>query len=266
MTVALLYALLLFAAWIVVPLADPRPALRIPWLCGAIALTLAVAFPAHGVILAGGWALFTLVNAFGPTLAWLRGPGQRSRWRLVDLLRLSAPLHLVVGAVWACLTFAEYRLDGYPWIITPLTAIHFHFAGFAAAHLAANSLERLQGDARWPAWGGGLLLIGVPGLAIGFLTAPIVKLAAAGAVSLGMLTLAIASLRRVDRLGAGRRWIAASWAAILLSMVLSGIYALGEFSGGWWLQIPPMVWSHGILNALVFAGCGVIGWRVEGRR
>lgn len=257
MTIYLLYAFLLFAALGVVPRLSHGPPRRSAWYFGVFSLALALVLPRFGAFMAIGWVVFAGVNAFDPVRVWLSRPS----WRLVDLLRLSAPLHLVVGAVWVCLALAGYRLDGQPWIITPLTAIHFHFAGFAAAHLTANALEHLHpAGARWPALGATLLLLGVPALAVGFLTTPVVKIVAALAISGGMIVIAVTSLARIGALRAGHGWIVASWSAILVSMGFSTVYAVGEYLGLWWLSIGAMIVTHGVLNAVVFAGCGAVGW------
>lgn len=256
MTITTLYLLIVFAAAVLVPLLDPRPRLRPLWILGLASLGVIGLIPYLMGLAPVGWLLYAVAAAIGPTWAWLRRPA----WGIVALLRLAAPLHLVVGALWILLAaWPQVRLDGLPWIIKPLTAIHFHFAGFAAAHLAAHAIERLAA----PRAGGWLLLGGVPALAIGFLVSPLLKLIAAGAIVAGMLILAGGSLRNRARLGAGRRWIVASWSGIVLGMVLSAIYAAGEFSGRWWLGIPTMIVSHGLLNGLVFAGCGAVGWRKE---
>ena len=258
MTVHLITALILFAAWVVVPLAQPLGRARLPWLVGALGLTLSVWVddPRWAAGLSLTWVLFAVVYAAPPTWAFLRRP----RWHLAALLELSAPLHLVVAALWVPLAYLDMGPEGYPWVIAPLTAVHFHYAGFAAAHLTARALTRLH-PTRAPLanLGGGLLLVGVPALAIGFIVSPLLKAIAAGAIAIGLLMVSLVTLPKLRR----RRWLMISWAALPASMTLSLVYAVGEYTGVWWLTIPDMAWTHGLLNAIVFAGCGLYGWRKD---
>jgi hypothetical protein len=213
-----------------------------------------VSSPAVAAGLAGQWVLFAVGYAWAPVWAFLRRP----QWTMVALLRLSAPLHLVVGAVWVVLSHLDVRLEGLPWIIAPLTAIHFHFAGFAAAHLSARALRDLSlVESRSAALGAGLLLLGVPALAIGFMVSAGLKLGAALCIATGLCLIAIGALRRLAR---QQHLLRVSWTAVPLSMGLAMVYALGEYTGTWWLKIVDMAWTHGLLNGVVFAGCGFLGW------
>ncbi|MGK0360733.1 MAG: hypothetical protein ACI9U2_003047 [Bradymonadia bacterium] len=258
MTAHLVTALILFAAWVVVPLAQPLTQIRAAWVLSAASLTLSfwVDDPVWAAGLSVPWLLFAVRYALPSTLAFLRRP----RWRLAALLELSAPLHLIVAAIWVPLAHLDMGPDGYPGIIAPLTAVHFSYAGFAAAHLTARALTHLHPPhARLARVGGCLLLVGVPALAIGFITSPLLKCIAACAISVGMLVVSLASLPKVRH----RPWLRISWAALPVSMILSLAYAVGEHSGTWWLTIPDMAWTHGLLNGLVFAGCGLYGWRKD---
>ena len=257
MTVHLITALILFAVWIVVPLAQPLARMRIPWLIGATGLTLSfcVNDPIWAAGLALAWVAFAILYALPSTIAFLRGP----QWHLAALLELSAPLHLIVAAIWVPLAHLDMGPDGYPWVIAPLTAVHFHYAGFAAAHLTARALRLHPPHARIANIGAAGLLVGVPALAIGFIVSPLLKAIAACVIALGMLVVALTTLPKVRR----RPWLLVSWLALPVSMTLSLVYAVGEYTGIWWLTIPDMAWTHGLLNGLVFAGCGLYGWRKD---
>jgi hypothetical protein len=49
-------------------------------------------------------------------------------------------------------------------------------------------------------------------------------------------------------------------------MVLSGAYAIADYLGSDVLIIPQMARTHGILNAVGFCLCGLLGWLVEESR
>lgn len=258
MTAHLVTVLILFAAWVVVPLAQPLARMRVPWVLGAAGLTLSFWVDDAGwaASLSLPWVLFAVGYALPSTCAFLRRP----RWQLAALLELSAPLHLVVAAIWVPLAHLDMGPDGYPGIIAPLTAVHFSYAGFAAAHLTARALTHLHpADARMAKLGGSLLLVGVPALAIGFIVSSLLKCIAAVGIAVGLLIVSLATLPKLRH----RPWLMVSWAALPLSMTLSVVYAVGEYSGTWWLTIPNMAWTHGLLNGLAFAGCGLYGWRKE---
>jgi hypothetical protein len=51
--------------------------------------------------------------------------------------------------------------------------------------------------------------------------------------------------------------------AIFAGMVLSGAYAVADFTGSEALTIPQMARTHGILNAVGFCLTGLLGWIVE---
>ena len=42
-------------------------------------------------------------------------------------------------------------------------------------------------------------------------------------------------------------------------MVLAGVYGVGELVGAGWVGVHGMVVSHGLLNALGFTLCGILG-------
>jgi hypothetical protein len=42
-------------------------------------------------------------------------------------------------------------------------------------------------------------------------------------------------------------------------MGLAGVYGIGELTGADWIGIPRMVAIHGLLNALGFTWCGLLG-------
>src|SRR5207249_2254762 len=63
---------------------------------------------------------------------------------------------------------------------------------------------------------------------------------------------------------------APSWSARVLlgvaagsvwySMAYAAVYALADFGGEVWVAIPQMARTHGVVNALAFSVCGLLGW------
>jgi len=45
--------------------------------------------------------------------------------------------------------------------------------------------------------------------------------------------------------------------SLVSAMALGAVYAVGEFTGNRWLDIPTMIRTHGAFNAFGFAACGI---------
>ncbi|WP_460848315.1 YndJ family transporter, partial [Phytohabitans suffuscus] len=155
---------------------------------------------------------------------------------------------------------AGHRLFGFDLDVLSLTVAHFHYAGFAAALVAALVCD-VDGDR--PA--GRLAALSVPaGVAVvfvGFFTSEWVELAGAAVLTAGMWLVGWLSLRQA-RAGAARRGLLATSALTLAAtMVLALAWALGQAAG---LPHPPISWmvaTHGLANALGFALCALIAWQ-----
>jgi cbb3-type cytochrome oxidase subunit 1 len=156
--------------------------------------------------------------------------------------------------------------------IVLLTAVHFHFMGFALPIVAGcvghalATREPIEYSAierdifRFVAAG----IIGGPVIvATGFvLSSALLKL-------VGALLLAMASIGLAGLLLSLLPWIRPRLAKVLLSisaislvigMILAATYAVGEFTERYWLLIPRMARLHGTANALGFTLCGLLGW------
>lgn len=171
---------------------------------------------------------------------------------------------LVVGAAFALTDRAGIRPFDFTTTIILLTAVHFHFAGFAL--VLAGALAWRARPGRAIGLGLGLLVIGIPMTALGFFGLPLVAwfgviLVATGAIAVALATLVLG--RAMSRGAGGLATVAAL--ALLLSMPLAVIYSTGTVMGATWLDIPTMARIHGTLNALGFAVPAVVAWTIEGR-
>ena len=148
-----------------------------------------------------------------------------------------------------------------------LTAVHFHFAGFATAIIAAATLRfaERRGEFSWlkPLV---MMVVGLPFVvAVGFVTSPVVKMAAAILFSAGVAGLAICvrACGRKTEEPLARILLQVAAGAVFAGMVLSGAYAVADYLGSDALTIPQMARTHGILNAVGFCLSGLLGWLVE---
>jgi YndJ-like protein len=101
---------------------------------------------------------------------------------------------------------------------------------------------------------------GILGLA--FLVGSKVKLVAAVMIALGQLGLA-AAMARVGvaaKNGSGRWLLFVAGASVAGGMVLAAVWAIGEYPLQAFVNIRQMAEFHGVLNAVGFAVCGLLGW------
>ncbi len=266
--------LFLFAPLVIVPLGleltmrlDGRfPAPGLEKLAAGIqlpaALATALSFYTHPSFVTDGLAALWL--AFVTLLATER------LWRILrtrsrsfdELSALLAFAYLAVGAAW----FLASRLGWHPLDfrepIVLLTAVHFHYAGFAAAILVRalwHILERgFVSSLLFPVASAGAL--GGPALlAAGFVIGPTLKLAAALLVALGEITLAACFIAAVPAVteASARILLFVSAASVAVAMCLAALWAFGEFPRQPFLDIARMAEWHGSLNAFGFTFCGL---------
>ena len=173
-------------------------------------------------------------------------------------------LYLPVGAVWLVIT----RLGATPMElgepIVLLTAVHFHFSGFALACVTGTTGQSLRaGSVARQVFQ--VIAVGIIGgtflIAIGFLSSPGWKYAAIGLFYCNLLTLGgyiLAGLSRVSRT-LPRILLGVSSVSLAIGMTLALIYAAGEYSGELLIDIPGMARWHGPINGIGFTLCALLG-------
>ena len=227
----------------------------------------------RAAIVSVGWMVICLLMAGGGFVSLVRtlwrdaGGGARATSIVLRIVISVARIDLVVGGAWLVASRLGMRPMGIQEPIGLLTAVHFHFAGFATATIAAATLQfaERRGEYRWlrPVV---LMVVGLPiVVAVGFVISPAVKMVAAILFSASVAALAIAVRacgREAENLTA-RVLLQVAAGAVFASMVLSGAYAFADFAGSDLLTIPQMARTHGILNAVGFCLLGLLGWLVE---
>ena len=173
-----------------------------------------------------------------------------------------ALLYLPVGCVWLVLSRLGANPLGFSDDIVLLTAVHFHYAGFAAltilgmiGRLAEGTLYRLS------AWGA---ITGIPLLAVGITFSSRLEIVAALllAVSLAAAAGMTAFILPRIRHRAAKALLTLSAVSLAAAMLFAGAYALGKYTGHDWLDIPRMTVVHGLANSIGFALCGLVGWNL----
>ena len=218
-------------------------ALAVPWLAVAVSLAVAAAVP------------------------WLRRPD----FGPAALARVASPVYLTVGATWLVASRLGMEPVGIGEPIVELTAVHFHFAGFAAALLATRTYEvASRVTPRWAAAGTLLTIASPPIVALGFTTgsAP-AQIGGALLLSIGVWIVAALTLGAVMPLTAGagaKALLATSALSVGAPMVLAVFWAAGQHYDVPALDVGAMARIHGTLNAFGFSLAGLLGWVVRDTR
>jgi YndJ-like protein len=187
---------------------------------------------------------------------------------LVQIALAVARIDLAVGGAWLVASRLGMRPMGIQEPVGLLTAVHFHFAGFATATIAAATLAFAEkgGSQRWLRRVVLLVLVLPYMVAVGFVISSPLKMTAAILFSASVATLAI-FLRSVARQvgdATARTLLQVAAGAVFAGMLFAAAYAVADFVGSDALTIPQMTRTHGILNAVGFCLPGLLGWLVEG--
>jgi len=220
----------------------------------------------NAAVAALGWLLVCGLLAGGGLVELIRAPWSGADGNVGATLAV-AKIDLAVGGAWLLASRLGMRPMGVQEPIGLLTAVHFHFAGFATATIAAATL--LSAEKRGPQlWLKRIvaLIAGLPYLvAAGFLISPALKLGAAlmFSVSVAVLALFLRDFGKRAQDPTARVLLQGASAAVFAGMVLSGTYAIADLLGSDVLTILQMARTHGILNAVGFCMLGLLGWLVE---
>jgi hypothetical protein len=189
-----------------------------------------------------------------------------ARATFVDAALAVARIDLAVGGAWFVASRMGMRPMGIQEPIGMLTAVHFHFAGFATATIAAATLQ--FAERRWlkPVVA---MVLGMPFVvAAGFVISPGLKMGAALLFSASVAGLAIfvRACGRQAKDATARVLLQVAAGAVFAGMIFSGTYAVADFFGSDVLTIPQMARTHGFLNAVGFCLLGLLGWVMEKSR
>lgn len=238
--------------------------------------------PAAGLLVLLSYLFDQGVVAATLCLAWLGVTGLIALYgfdRLRDQelrrpaeLALNAGLvYLPIGAMWLIASRGGIQPMGFGDTIVTLTAVHFHFAGFAAPILAGLAGRVLPTGARLHtafAISASSIVIGTPLVAAGITASPIIALVGAVIIAAGLFGLSSLVLfwvvPRLKGLGV-RILLVISSVSALPAMVLACVYAYSIVFHLLLVDIPQMAMTHGLLNSFGFALCGLVAWSAAER-
>lgn len=276
--IATIECLFLFAPMVIVPMGfalltqDKATTAPTPFLRWAIRLQPVAAMFVIGSFLPNAKPLTALL-----TLPWLAVCGLAALHGAANLLRLGVQFasavtlfatgYLFGGSVWLFLSRAGINAGGFQEPIVLLTAVHFHYSGFAAVLVTGRLAARCEHDPRQMIWTrcfciGTVLAIALT--ALGFLFSLPLKFAAICmlAVSLAGAALLTVWISPEMRVHAARVRLRVSSGAILAGMVLAILYGVGELRGQSVIPLHDMAIFHGALNAVGFTFFGLWGWNL----
>ena len=217
-------------------------------------------------VLASLWLLVVVLIAWFGLSRFLRRGLRPSEEFCID----AGLIYVAVGGVWFTMSRLGTQPLGFGDTIVLLTAVHFHFAGFAAPILAGLTGRTVAASGRarilfrLAAMG---IVSGTPLVAVGITFSPLLALVGAIVISFGLVLLAIVVLSWLLRSSAslpGRILLAVSSISSSIAMVLACLYAYSIVEKTLIIDIPRMAMTHGIVNAFGFALCGLLGWLIVG--
>jgi hypothetical protein len=174
--------------------------------------------------------------------------------------------YLLVAGIWLVASRAGISLFSFHEPVVLLTAVHFHFAGFASAVLAGLAHQAFagRGGQRILRCALAMVVLGPGVLGLAFFAGPKAKLVGALVFASGLLGLAGAMIRVgiAAKNGLGRWLLFVSGASVALGMILVAVWAVGEYPLQAFVNIRQMAEFHGVLNGVGFVGCGLLGWRL----
>jgi hypothetical protein len=247
-----------------------------PW---AIALSLPYLLMTALAALSGAWR-FVQRRSVGGKAAENEGRLLGEAGLLCHAIGFDAALvYLPGGALWHMLSLLEVPILGFEPAIVRLTAVHLHYVGFALPLLTGMTLRRVEHSQARTSSPLSEFISSTLCIAA-LLNFPII----AGAMTLAQHTawrgpelaavLLLSAALSVLAIWQVRAAMAASRPAVLMllgvsaislatAMALAVIYAAGRYLGADWLDIPAMLPTHGMLQAVGFALCGLLAWHAE---
>lgn len=270
--------LFLFAPLVIVPLAlELAHALEFPtqtpfsgvlrvfqsFAATAVCVSLWIPPGRNTAILSSFWLLLCVLLAISRLISQ-----PRTCYSLLSFALDVAHVDLILGACWLVASRAGWRPMGFQEPIILLTAIHFHFSGFATTVIAAATLSSVRSRNTQVASLRMLVVLAVLlpfVLATGFVFSALLRFIAAMALALVIIVLAgvLFWCAREFRNAVARMYLRSAACAAFAAFSLAALYAIDNYFHKDWITIPAMANSHGVLNALGFVLLGLLGWLTE---
>jgi uncharacterized protein (UPF0548 family) len=217
--------------------------------------------PAASFALDQGWAAAALAS---PWLVFTIAVAITGAGRSLSRTTVAAPgiavdaamAFLAVGGIWLVISRAGLNPLGYSDAIVQLTAVHFHYAGFALPIVTGFTARRLAASTRVPV----AVMVGVPLTAVGIIAEGWLEWVGATTLAIAGLATAVLLVRLARRAtGASRLLLTTSGFCLACGMALALGWSWSERFGWTYLNLDAMAATHGSLNALGFGLLCLIG-------
>jgi hypothetical protein len=231
----------------------------------AALLTVAAFFFEKGVLSATLSSAWLMLNTLIALLGLVRLTS-RDFHRVEELSIDAGMLYLPVAGAWLVIYRLGIQPLGYGEMIILLTAVHFHFAGFATP-IIAGMIGRVLAGRDYPRKIFGVsvfaIVAAMPLVAAGITFSPWIGFAGALLLTVGLVLLAVLTVGWIRPLINSPRWQALLLIGAIstcAAMVLACLYAYSVATRTLILDIPTMAMTHGLLNAFGFVSCSLFAW------
>ena len=231
----------------------------------AALLTVASFFREQGVLSATLASAWLILNALIALFGLARLTSRRSH-SLEELSIDAGLLYLPLAGVWLVIYRLGIQPFGFGEIIIVLTAVHFHFAGFAAPIIAGMN-GRVLARGQYPRKVFAVSVFGIvaamPLVAAGITFTPWLGLIGSLLLTVGLVLLAVFTIvwvRPAIKTAAWRILLLIGAISSCAAMVLACVYAYTLATQTLILTIPRMAMTHGLLNAFGFVACSLVAW------
>lgn len=168
-----------------------------------------------------------------------------------------AMMYIALGGAWYFAYVADID-TGFTPLLTWLTAIHFHYSAFLLP-LFIGFLGRLSKPRSYTFYSG-LLLIAPMVVAIGITFSRWIELFSVLLYIVGFAGIIVISWRSTFANRLQKWFVGISFTSLAVTIAFSLLYVLGNGFGLTSITIDFMLRFHGMLNCVIFALFGIVGW------
>ncbi|WP_169891198.1 YndJ family protein [Litchfieldia alkalitelluris] len=169
-------------------------------------------------------------------------------------------LYLAIGGAWS-FAFEMNINTGFSPIITWLTSIHFHYSAFLLP-IFVGWLGRIIKPTLY-IWGGWSVILSPFIVAAGISFSPILEVISVLIYIFAIYGLIFLAFKAPIKSRIQKLFIRFSFSTLGITIVFSLLYAFSNFSNQFIITIDFMLRFHGIVNAILFALIGIIGWSLH---
>ncbi|WP_404459063.1 YndJ family protein [Oceanobacillus kapialis] len=169
-------------------------------------------------------------------------------------------MYLAIGGAWYFASVVQME-TGFSPILTWLTGIHFHYASFLLP-VFAGFLGRLKQNRFYKMAGIAILLAPIL-VAVGISFAVMLEFLGVILYMIGIYSLIILAWKTSFSRPLQAWLVRLSFSALGISILFSLCYAFGNMTGMFYVTIDFMLRFHGVMNGVLFAMAGLIGWMIN---